>query len=159
MPAYRRKLEVIDAVQFTDADSANAIQLWSKGLVVAPPVLDPQPDNPTGLIMDLPYGKRAIVGDWLIQRKGGLFEIAKPGPFESTYVEGDAQNDLPKTASNPLGIERRKADAGSPERRGLMGRSNEALREEVARLTGENARLKQVIVQATTNLQVLKDAT
>lgn len=165
MTAYRRKLEIIDAMQFTHPDSANAITMWSKGLVVAPPVLDPQPDNPTGLIMDLPDGKRAIVGDWLIKRNGGLldkgalFEIVKPGPFENTYVEGDAQNDLPKTVSNPLGIERRKVDTGSPERRGLGGRSNEALRVDVNRLTNENTRLLGVIGTATTSLQVLKDAT
>lgn len=156
MTAYRRKLEVIDAIQFTDADSANAITLWSKGLVVAPPVLDPQPDNPTGLIMDLPAGGRAIVGDWIVKGPNSLFGIIKPGPFESLYTEGDAQNDLPKTASNPLGIERRKVDVGPKERRGLGNRSNEALRREVAQLTADNARLSEKINLAVASLQVLK---
>lgn len=161
MTAYRRKLEVIDAMHFTDADSANAIALWSKGLVNAPPLLDPQPDNPTGLYLGFSEspGTRAIIGDWIIKGTDKPFGLIKPALFEALYVEGDAQNDLPKTASNPLGIERRKVDSGSPERRGLGGRSSEALRVEVQRLTNENARLLGVINTATTSLQVLKDAT
>lgn len=159
MTAYRRKLEVIDAMQFTDADSANAIQIWSRGLIVPSSVLDPQPDNPDGLYLELRNGTRVIAGDWLIKGTGEQFTIIKPGPFEATYIEGDAANDLPKTASNPQGIERRKLDTGAPERRGLGGRSNEALRAEVDRLSTENVRLKSKITTAVTNLQVLKDVT
>lgn len=158
MPAYRRKLEIIDAMQLTDADSANAIVLWSKGLIVAPPVLDVTDTNPSGLYMEIfEGGERMYPSDWIIKRGKG-FETIKPGVFEALYVEGDAQNDLPKTASNPFGIERRKADVGAPERRGLGGRSNEALRREVQRLTGENAKLTERINTAVTSLQVLKGA-
>ena len=163
MTAYRRKLEVIDAMQFTDKDSANAIDLWSKGMITAPPVLDPTPDNPTGLIMELHDGSRAIVNDWFISVNGtipgiGPFAIVKPAMFEELYVEGDASNDLPKTSSNPFGLERRKVDKGSPERRGLAGRSNAALRTEVDRLTAENVRLGGVITIAAMRSQLLKDA-
>lgn len=156
MPAYRRKLEIVDAMQLTDADSANAITRWSQGLIVAPPVLDVTDTNPSGLYMEIfEGGERIYPSDWIIKRGKG-FESIKPGAFESLYVEGDAQNDLPKTASNPFGIERRKVDIGPKERRGLGNRSNEALRLEVARLTAEKAALADRINLAVTSLQVLK---
>lgn len=155
MPAYRRKLEIIDAMQFTDADSANAITLWSKGLITAAPVLDITDQNPTGLYMEF-AGGQVIVGEWIVARPGDLFEVFAPGLFEATYVEGDAQNDLPKTRTNPFGLERRKADIGPKERRGLIGRSNEGLRLQVAQLTEEKARLTERINVAVASLQVLK---
>ena len=157
MPAYRRKLEVIDAIQLTGPDSANAITLWSQGLIVAPPVFDVTPENPSGLYMEFEHTK-IIVSDWVIKQSGGKFQVMTPTAFEEAYVEGDAKNDLPKTATNPFGIDRRKADTGQPERRGLAGRSTEALRQEVGRLRSENATLAERINVAVTSLQVLRGA-
>lgn len=80
MAKFRKKPVVIEAVQF---DGRREIP----GVVVSP-VLEPTPDNPTGVygqIKTLEGTMTCIVGDWIIRGVKGELYPCKPDIFAATY--------------------------------------------------------------------------
>jgi hypothetical protein len=81
---FRKKPVVIEAVQF---DGKREIP----GVVMSP-VLEPTPDNPTGVygqIRTLEGTMTCIVGDWIITGVKGERYPCKPDIFAVTYEPAD----------------------------------------------------------------------
>jgi hypothetical protein len=92
MPTFKRKPEVVDARQFTGEDAADAsLLLWiqsnaGEGVRVY--------IQPLGLrqkkVLSLRYPTNyevAYLGDWLVWRQHGQFEIVRPEAMELDYEE------------------------------------------------------------------------
>jgi hypothetical protein len=88
---FRKKPVVIEAIQFNGNNGMN-INIWSQGIAVESPVLEPREGNPTGEYMQISTLEgmmTAIVGDWIIKGVNGEFYPCKPDIFEKTYEKVD----------------------------------------------------------------------
>ena len=77
MKEYRKKPVVIEACQFTDQQSGEAIQWWAGDDVVL-----------RGTIMDVHTHEGWVIAslnDWIIRGVKGEFYPCKPDIFEMTY--------------------------------------------------------------------------
>lgn len=84
---FRKKPVEIEAIQF-DGHNGHAIERWSEKNVVASPVLEPTPDNPTGAYLQvktLEGVMTAGVGDWIIRGVLGEYYPCKDAAFQRTY--------------------------------------------------------------------------
>jgi hypothetical protein len=77
---FRKKPVVVDARQYDGRRDIPG--------VVHSPVLEPTPDNPTGMygqLYPLGTGGTCIVGDWVVHHQNGAIEVLKPHEFAETY--------------------------------------------------------------------------
>lgn len=83
---FRKKPVIIDAVQFDGRRNISG--------VVISPVLEPTPNNPTGVygqIQTLEGIMTCIVGDWIITGVRGEIYPCKADIFEATYEPYDME--------------------------------------------------------------------
>lgn len=84
---YRKRPVVVEAMEFTQS-TYHEIERWSGGKVRSSPVLEPTPDSPTGLYLQIETLEgvmTAIPGDWIIRGIKGEFYPCKPDIFAATY--------------------------------------------------------------------------
>lgn len=86
MPKFQKKPVVIEAMQFVDNETAEAILRWA-GTPPVRPVFRPDiPHIAENLAIDTLEGTMsADVGDWIIRGVQGEFYPCKPDIFEQTY--------------------------------------------------------------------------
>lgn len=101
MPTFQKVPETVDARQYTGGvQNGTDLCLWvnSNGGSAAwePEVIGQAANNGFGVrwehlkVYDMPYShKRAMayVGDWIVQRQSGRFEVMRPQEFEREFQQ------------------------------------------------------------------------
>lgn len=86
---YRKKGSLVNAVLYT-GHNGDYLKKWSGGVAVECPILEPTPENPTGVYMQLinpaSTGARcANVGDWILRDEAGHYQSLPHQIFLDTY--------------------------------------------------------------------------
>ena len=94
---FRKKPVVIEAVAYHEKNG-HFIERWSERNAVESPVLEPTPENPSGMYLQIRTLEGTMIatpGDWIIKGVAGEFYPCKPDIFEATYepVDGEAASD------------------------------------------------------------------
>lgn len=87
MPKFRKKPVVIEAIQY-NGNNGHEIKIFSDGVSIQSPVLEPSEDNPTGSYLQIKTLEGTMIGnvnDWIIKGVNGEFYPCKPDIFEKTY--------------------------------------------------------------------------
>jgi uncharacterized protein affecting Mg2+/Co2+ transport len=87
---FRKKPVVIEAIQYHG--NGEELRLWSNGIVVESPVLEPSEDDPSGEYVQIQTLEGCMIGnkfDWIIKGVNGEFYPCKPDIFEKTYEKVD----------------------------------------------------------------------
>lgn len=99
MPTFQSKPETVDARQFEGGvQNGSDLAFWvnSNGGSAAwrPEVTGREAGNQFGVrwehvkVLDMPYSHKssdAYVGDWIVQRQSGKFEVMRPQEFELEF--------------------------------------------------------------------------